>query len=484
MKHILIASGLLLMAFLLVPNQSKAAECPVEIGSVIKSTASNAVYYVFPSCEKLAIRNPSVFFSYYNTWEQVENVPQSTIEALPNHEWGFIPWGPKREFKNGSLIKYPGNSQVYVLFNNTLYPISSEVAFRDAGYKFSWIEDVDNTVLDFFYISDAPFESLSKLPNGFIFKYSDSPKVYRIHEQTAFGSTAKPISNEVELQSRRYRFDRIPTVARTKISVDIDNSITNSDCRDFSAKDGDFYLCEGAANVFTYEFTGATAQIFYVSENTLYLQVNSDKVRRLPINETVIVKELSNNRSVNIEVTYTGPLANDKYGFKIEGRSPYRQGDKVPPVASLHEPNISEENISVPYSFNNDIVEKTEPISPAPTTQSTNSGAPQIKEIETYTAPCVDIMGTYGTRAVCIKKDFTLTDENFRFSVEKIEGNSVTIKILSLPNGNQMVKVGDTLTIRGGKTENIIGLSNGKMLQVRYLSANVAGHAVFNIGLN
>ncbi len=204
---------LIIAALLIMPAPTRAAECSVETGQTYKTRTSPSVYYVSRDCKKRPILNRHVFFSYFDSWNDVNLIDGATLRSIPDHELGFLPWGPKRDYPNASLLKTTSDSRVYLLYGD-LRPISSEEAFRSLGLKFTWVEDVAPEVIERFDVGE-PITVDTGYPEHFIFKYPDSAFVYRLEKRADGTLQPRLIPTEADFRNRHYRFDRIVVLPRT-----------------------------------------------------------------------------------------------------------------------------------------------------------------------------------------------------------------------------------------------------------------------------
>ncbi|MCB9798292.1 type II secretion system protein GspG [Candidatus Nomurabacteria bacterium] len=200
----------LLVGFL--PGSTSAVTCPVEINHAYKSPESSSVYFVSADCSKRAFRNARIYFSYFTSWGEVRTTTATKLKSIPNNKLGFLPWGPKRQLENGSLIKTTDDGKVYLYVNGQLRPISDATVFEKQGFKWEWIEDVDAEVIKKHQKGTAVQDD-NELPTSAVFKYSDGPEIYVIEDQN--GQKVKRHIQDIEELKRLYRLDRVLEVSRT-----------------------------------------------------------------------------------------------------------------------------------------------------------------------------------------------------------------------------------------------------------------------------
>ncbi len=191
--------------------------CPLTIGKAYKSANSSAVYYVTKpfspvqtTCTKRPFKRSDVFFTYFSSWSDVKTVSFDTLDDIPNDQLGFMPWGPKFDPKYGALVKTVNDPAVYLLLGTEKYWITSEEVFEALGYKWDWIEDVDERVLDNYELG-TEISYTDHHPNYTLIKYPNSPKVYRLEPNPldVTKQVKRHIVDEKAFLSLGYRWDRI-----------------------------------------------------------------------------------------------------------------------------------------------------------------------------------------------------------------------------------------------------------------------------------
>jgi len=191
---------------------ANAAECPLQNGHAYKHAGSSAVYYI-SECKKRPIRNPAVYFSHFSSWSDVEVVPRAILERIPDHPLSFLPWGSKRTFQNGSLLKTVSDPLVYIKINGNLHAVASEKVFlQDLGLDWGWIEDVMPSVISDHSVLGAITNS-SNFPVGFVFKYSGDAAVYQLKIlELTNGVFAKDHIETLDHLQSLYRAPYVPTI--------------------------------------------------------------------------------------------------------------------------------------------------------------------------------------------------------------------------------------------------------------------------------
>ena len=189
--------------------------CQLTPGVPYKVPHQSAVYYISPSCTKRIISNPEIFFSYYQSWSQVREVSALTLDYIPLDSLSFLPWGPRHIFRNGSVIKDPGQPKIYVIINSVRYLIADETQFRNFGFTDESVEDVAPEVLMAFPLRPS-FQTSAEYPIGLVFKYADNPSVYILEQGTDNERRARHIMVFSEFE-RLYRIDRVVVLPRSTV---------------------------------------------------------------------------------------------------------------------------------------------------------------------------------------------------------------------------------------------------------------------------
>lgn len=211
-SRLFFASILIITSWILiVPLTSAAtASCPVAMSKPYRSPTDSVVYLVTTECTKRPFFNPDVYFSFFTDWNQVTFVEQNVLGGVPDDALHFVPWGPLRTFKNGSLVKLTSNPVVYLLEDGKAYPLTDENTFKAFGYSFDQVEDVTTATLDKFSIQTNAIKNANDAPPSLVFKYPDGPNVY-VLKQTDSGLVKARLSTMEEVNAIS-RGDRIATL--------------------------------------------------------------------------------------------------------------------------------------------------------------------------------------------------------------------------------------------------------------------------------
>ncbi len=201
---------------------AQTTSCPLQTLLPYKTPQSPAVYYISEDCKKRPIRNPNVYFSHFSSWKDVRVTSSATLNRIPDHELSFLPWGPRRVFENGSLVKTVSDSKVYILLGgDTIYPIASEAVFRTTlGFSFNQIEDVAPSVMQKYGVG-TPIAGVESIPSALVFKYPSDSKVYALERPNGAGDlTKRYVASMAQLATYQFRADRIATLPPSRAFAD------------------------------------------------------------------------------------------------------------------------------------------------------------------------------------------------------------------------------------------------------------------------
>jgi len=166
----------------------KIVACSLDIGKVYKYPEHPGVWLITTdevdtqstTCVRRAFKNPAIYDSYgFVRWSDVRVVSKASLEVIPTHTISFIEWGSERDYLHGELIKTPSDPKVYMLLGNTKHAIASEAVFNALGLDWNVILDVVSGVLPS-YTTGAEITNITALPDGALFLYAGSPKVYQL----------------------------------------------------------------------------------------------------------------------------------------------------------------------------------------------------------------------------------------------------------------------------------------------------------------
>ncbi len=115
-------------------------------GVLLKSYNKSAVYYIWNG-EKHPIYSADVFEAYGNSWDEIIAVTEKELASYPLGKTSFFP--------TGSLIKAKNKSAVYLVDNNgKVRPIISAKLFERLGYKWDFIYEVPENMLNNYSIGE------------------------------------------------------------------------------------------------------------------------------------------------------------------------------------------------------------------------------------------------------------------------------------------------------------------------------------------
>ncbi len=213
-NHYIVLAVFFLFSLFLTTHSAVRAQssCGLATSNPYKSSSSNAVWYVSDDCAKRPVKDPNVYFSHFGSWDNVQVVSDTALANIPNHELGFLPWGTRRTFANGSILKTVDDPRVYLVISDVKYPIGSESAFSGLGFTFSQVEDVVSDVLSPL-TTGAQIDDLYDYPAGLVFGYRGDTTLYIMERDNASGKFARRHIQSFADVERDYRTDRLPSIA-------------------------------------------------------------------------------------------------------------------------------------------------------------------------------------------------------------------------------------------------------------------------------
>lgn len=120
---------------------------------------------------------------------------------------GFITSLPRKELANGSIVRGSGY-KVYVINGNTRRWIKTADIFLKLGYKWSWVEKVEDYLLND-YKEGIAITGAKTHSDGTLIKYADSPAVYLLES-----GKKRPFSSADAFIRQGYSWDRIIIISK------------------------------------------------------------------------------------------------------------------------------------------------------------------------------------------------------------------------------------------------------------------------------
>ena len=200
-------------------NETQINNCPLEKGKPYKTTDSTAVWYITKKnpCTKRPFQSATVYFSYFSTWDDVQETDKQTLNTITSDPIAFMPWGPKHDLLNGAVIKSITNPKVYVVVNATKYWFTSNKVFSAFGFLFDWVQDVSEEKINA-YIPATPIETSSQRIPGMMVRYTGSKTIYQmqIHPKDPTTFILHPLANEAMLNILQYDPKAVITIEQTE----------------------------------------------------------------------------------------------------------------------------------------------------------------------------------------------------------------------------------------------------------------------------
>ncbi|PIR77389.1 MAG: hypothetical protein COU30_02735, partial [Candidatus Magasanikbacteria bacterium CG10_big_fil_rev_8_21_14_0_10_38_6] len=105
----------------IVKKETPATVCPLAIGSAYKIAGSPGIYYIDERtdtdirCQKRIFLNSTIYFSHFDSWNDVKLTTSDILEKIPFHSQPYMPYGPKLTIKEGDLLKTDSRPEVYLI---------------------------------------------------------------------------------------------------------------------------------------------------------------------------------------------------------------------------------------------------------------------------------------------------------------------------------------------------------------------------------
>lgn len=217
----------------------RGKNCPLQTQKPYSIYGQSSVYYITKNCTKRAFSNSKKYFSYFASWDRVNQVSSQQLEQIPKDQLGFMPWGPRKDFRSGVLVKTAVDPKIYVILDNEKCWLKNQKVFNELNYKMDWVVDVSPMLINNLPTCSSPIDYTDHHPPGTLIKYSNSPDVYQIKKHpTEENKLVKDlIKNEQEFNQLGYRWGRIITVSNDEIYPNYSNVADNQE--NTSIKDTD-----------------------------------------------------------------------------------------------------------------------------------------------------------------------------------------------------------------------------------------------------
>jgi hypothetical protein len=163
-------------------NQSKLAEnCPLPLQQPYTTPGDKTVKYNDRNCETRAFESEEAYFSYFDSWNAVKEVSKQKLNQIPESDLGFMPWGPKKNLKAGTLFKTVSSPKVFLLQGDGKKCwIKSESVFNALYFEMSNVIDVNPGMLSNYKTCSSAVDSQQKHPPYIVIKGKNSDDVYRL----------------------------------------------------------------------------------------------------------------------------------------------------------------------------------------------------------------------------------------------------------------------------------------------------------------
>jgi hypothetical protein len=165
-------------------------ECLLQKNKPYKYAESNGVYYITDNCTKREIKNPDVYFSYFDSWDDIIIIKKVELDGIALDILGSLKIGPRQKLKDGALIKIISSPKVYYIFGTEKHWIDTDIVFNTFGFVWKNIITISETLFDK-YTEGESFSGVVDLRDGMVIQYVDSTKLYVLHENAGTGVIEK-----------------------------------------------------------------------------------------------------------------------------------------------------------------------------------------------------------------------------------------------------------------------------------------------------
>ena len=150
----------------------------------IKLVVDGETYYVIKDNKRYGVANPGILFSYGLEFSDGTPATQSD-KTIPNTE--------NLKPGDGGLVKKPGDTTVYLIFDNSKHGFTSESVFNALGYSFSSVLEVTANELDALPIGTVVANPDMAHPNGTFINQDGT--IFRISQNQKFGIPSMDVYN-------------------------------------------------------------------------------------------------------------------------------------------------------------------------------------------------------------------------------------------------------------------------------------------------
>jgi len=193
--------------------------CSLTPNTPYKTPNSPSVYFITEECTKRPFLKSYIYFTYFDSWNNLKTITQTELDKTPIDPQGFMPLGPKYDPKeNNVLVKTSLDPMVYLFSGKKLFKIDSESIFNKLNYSWSWIEKVNQSLINQY----QPTETINYIDhhlNYTLIKYPDTPEVYRLEPDPSDETkqVKRHIKDPQTFNNLHFRWDRIVTISNTEV---------------------------------------------------------------------------------------------------------------------------------------------------------------------------------------------------------------------------------------------------------------------------
>jgi len=178
-------------------NSSEQFKYTPNSQQLVKLSNSSTVYLVDQDSYYM-ISSEDIFNAHDYKWSDIHTITQRELDS---HHYN----GPLK-YPTGTLLHAYDNS-VYLVYEDNIRPFASEEVFLRAGYKWSQVKQISQTMFNIYNIGEELTIDNFIHPNNTLIKYTYNPDVYLIEN-----NTKRLITDEASFIQHGYQWNKVMTI--------------------------------------------------------------------------------------------------------------------------------------------------------------------------------------------------------------------------------------------------------------------------------
>lgn len=156
----------------------------------IKLIVDGNTYYIIKDNKRYGVTNPGILFSY--GLEFTDGTPATQADTQ-------IPYANHLKPGDGALVKKPGESTIYLIFDNAKHGFTSESVFNALGYSFTNVLEVTANELDALPVGAVLADPNMAHPSGTFINQDGT--IFRIYQNLKYGIPSMEVYNSFNLDN-------------------------------------------------------------------------------------------------------------------------------------------------------------------------------------------------------------------------------------------------------------------------------------------